>query len=60
MPKMKTKKAVAKRITKTGTGKLKCHKAYKGKSAKAEREMSKRTLLSKGDAKRIESLITYK
>lgn len=60
MPKMKTKKSAAKRFTKTGTGKIKCHKAYKGKSAKTERELSKRTILSKGDTKRVESLIVYK
>ena len=60
MPKMKTKKSVSKRISKTGTGKLKCHKAYKGKSAKCERQLKKRTILSKGDTKRLEALIAYK
>jgi large subunit ribosomal protein L35 len=60
MPKMKTKKAVAKRLIKTGTGKLKAHKAYKGKSAKCKRELQKRSVLAKGDAQRLKALIAYK
>lgn len=46
MPKMKTKRAAAKRLTKTGSGKLKRMKAYKShiltkKSTKRKRNLRK-------------------
>lgn len=64
MPKMKTHKGAAKRFKKTGTGKLKRDHAYTShlfanKSTKAKRHLRKGALVSKGDQKRIESLITY-
>lgn len=65
MPKMKTKKAAAKRFKKTGTGKVKRHHAFtshlfEGKTAKRKRQLRKSAIMSKGDQKRIEQLITYK
>jgi large subunit ribosomal protein L35 len=65
MPKMKTKKAVAKRFKKTGTGKISRSHAFtshllESKSPKRKRKLRKGTLLFKGDVKRIRSLITYK
>jgi large subunit ribosomal protein L35 len=65
MPKMKTKKAVAKRFKKTGTGKIKRSHAFtshllEGKSPKRKRNLRKGALMFKGDVKRIKSLITYK
>jgi large subunit ribosomal protein L35 len=64
MPKMKTHKGAAKRFKKTGTGKLKRDHAYTShlfanKTTKAKRHLRKGTLVSKGDQKRIEQLITY-
>lgn len=62
MPKMKTHRGSAKRFKRTGTGKLKRFKAYKGhltgkKSAKRVRNLRKSALVSKGDQKRINSMI---
>ncbi len=56
MPKMKTNKAVAKRIKVTARGKLKRHRPMAGhlkstKSAKRIRNLRKSRLLSKGFAK---------
>lgn len=64
MPKMKTKRAAAKRFKKTGTGKVQRHHAYtshllESKSPKRKRNLRKGAILSKGDTKRIEQLITY-
>lgn len=64
MPKMKTHKGTAKRFKKTGTGKLKRSQALKRhiltkKSPKRIRQLRKAAMVSKGDQKRIESLITY-
>lgn len=65
MPKMKTKRAAAKRFKKTGTGKVVRHHAFtshllEGKSAKQKRKLRKAAVMSKGDQKRIAQLITYK
>ena len=62
MAKMKTHRGAAKRFKRTGTGKLKRHKAYKGhltgkKSPKRVRNLRKSAIISKGDKKRIDSLI---
>lgn len=62
MGKMKTHRASAKRFKRTGTGKLKRYKAFKGhltgkKSAKRVRNLRKSALVSKGDMKRINSMI---
>ena len=62
MAKMKTHRASAKRFKRTASGKLKRSKAYKGhltgkKSAKRVRNLRNGSLVSKGDQKRIDSMI---
>ena len=62
MAKMKTHRGAAKRFKRTGTGKLKRHKAYKGhltgkKSPKRVRNLRKSAIVSKGDQRRIDSLL---
>lgn len=64
MPKMKTHKGSAKRFKKTGTGKLKRSSAYTShiltkKSPKRKRQLRKAGMVSKGDQKRIQSLLAY-
>ncbi len=64
MPKMKTNKSAAKRFKRTGTGKLKRHKAYKTHiltkmSPKRRRQLRKSGLISEADAKRINKLLPY-
>jgi len=64
MPKMKTHRGLAKRLKKTGSGKLKRHHAYtshlfESKSPKSNRKLRKSAILSKGDQKRIEQMVTY-
>ena len=58
MPKMKTKRALAKRVKKTGSGKLRRFHAYVShrapyKTHKQKRNLRKPTLISKSDYKRI-------
>lgn len=65
MPKMKTKKSVAKRFKKTGSGKIKRSHAFtshlfEAKSQKRKRKLRKGAIMSAGDQKRIEQLIAYK
>ncbi len=62
MGKMKTHRGSAKRFKRTGTGKIKRFKAYKGhltgkKSAKRVRNLRKSSLVSKGDQRRIDRMI---
>jgi large subunit ribosomal protein L35 len=62
MPKLKTKKAAAKRIKVTASGKLKRYKAFHShiltkKSPKRKRNLRKSTLVSPVDAKNIKKLI---
>jgi large subunit ribosomal protein L35 len=62
MPKMKTKRGLAKRVKVTGTGKLKRGRAYTShlaprKSQKQKRQLRKAALVSKSDYKRIKLLI---
>ena len=62
MAKMKTHRASAKRFRRTGTGKLRRFKAYKShltgkKSPKRIRNLRKGALVSKGDQKRIDSML---
>jgi large subunit ribosomal protein L35 len=62
MPKMKTKRAMAKRVKVTGSGKLLRHHAYTShrapyKTHKQKRNLRKSTLISKSDFKRIKLLI---
>ena len=65
MPKMKTHRGAAKRLKRTGSGKLKRAKAYKShiltqKSPKTKMNLRQSTLVSDGDAKRIAQLLPYK
>ena len=60
--KMKTHRGAAKRFKRTGSGKIKRYKAYKShltgkKSPKRVRNLRKSALVSKGDQKRIDSLL---
>lgn len=62
MAKMKTHRASAKRFKRTGTGKIKRAQACKAhktgkKSSKRVRNLRKATLVSKGDQRRINSMI---
>ncbi|MBU5440247.1 50S ribosomal protein L35 [Tissierella sp. MSJ-40] len=62
MAKMKTHRGAAKRFKRTGSGKLKRYKAYKShktgkKSPKRVRNLRQGTLVSKGDQRRIDSLL---
>ncbi|UCC73252.1 MAG: 50S ribosomal protein L35 [Gemmatimonadota bacterium] len=62
MPKMKTRRAAAKRFRKTGTGKLKRRKAYKShilakKSRKRKRGLRKPTLVAPADTKRVKRML---
>lgn len=64
MPKMKTHRGTAKRVKKTGTGKLKRMRAYKShiltkKSQKRKRRLRKPDLVSKADTKRLDKLLPY-
>lgn len=59
---MKTKKTLAKRVKKTGTGKLKRSHAYvshfaANKTHKQKVKLRKSTLVSKSDQKRIKQLL---
>ena len=62
MPKMKTKRALAKRVKKTGSGKLKRFHAYVShrapyKTHKQKRNLRKPALIHKSDFKRIKTLL---
>jgi len=61
---MKTKRAAAKRVKKSGTGKLVRAKAYKShiltkKSSKRKRGLRKGTVVSASDMKRVATLVPY-
>ena len=62
MPKMKSKKALTKRVKVTGTGQLKRHSAYishlsHNKTHKQIRQLRKASLVSHSDYKRVKYLI---
>lgn len=62
MPKMKTHSGSKKRFKRTGTGKLRRYKAYRGhltgkKSPKRIRRLRKASVVSKADARRIDKMI---
>ena len=62
MPKMKSHSGAKKRFKKTGKGKLKRKKAYKGhlltkKSQDKKRKLGKDTLVDRTDVKRIKRLL---
>ena len=64
MPKLKTKKAAAKRFKKTGSGELKRMKAYKShiltkKSAKRKRNLRKSTLTDSTNIKTMKKIMPY-
>lgn len=62
MPKIKTHRGAAKRFKKTGGGKFKRSKAFRGhllsrKSAKRKRRLRKSTLVDKADEGRVRRLL---
>ena len=62
MPKMKTHRGSAKRFKRTGSGRIKRSHAYTShlfanKSQKQKRKLRKSAMVSKGDQKRIDSMI---
>ena len=64
MPKMKTKKAAAKRFKATGTGTLKRNKAYKShiltkKSTKRKRNLRKATMTDATNFKNMKKILPY-
>lgn len=64
MPKMKTHRGAAKRVKKTGSGKLRRFKAFKShiltkKSSKRKRNLRKGTMVSASDMKRVKTLLPY-
>ena len=64
MPKLKTRKAAAKRFTATGTGKIKRMKANKThilgkKSPKRKRNLRKSTLADKTVVKAVKRMLPY-
>ncbi len=64
MPKMKTKRAAAKRFSKTGTGELKRNKAYKRhiltkKSTKRKRALRQATITDATNVKTMKKILPY-
>ena len=64
MPKLKTKKAVSKRVSVTGTGKLKKTKANKQhiltkKPTKRKRGLRKANLVDKSNMKQMKKVLPY-
>lgn len=64
MPKLKTKRAAAKRFKVTATGKLKRNKAYKRhiltkKSAKTKRNLRKSGLVDASNVKTMKKVLPY-
>jgi len=62
VPKIKTNRAAAKRLSRTGSGKLRRHKASAGhlmehKGKKQKRNLRKGTLVAKSDMKRMNRLL---
>ena len=62
MPKIRTSRSAAKRFRKTGTGKFKRSKAFRGhlltkKSSKRKRSLRKAGLVDKADQKRVKRLL---
>ena len=63
MPKMKTHRGLAKRVKKTGSGKLKRSHAYTshrfhGKTKKQRRQLRKASMVSASDMKRIKQMLS--
>ena len=64
MPKMKTHRGAAKRLKKTGTGKIKRMRAFKShiltkKTRKRKRRLRQADLVSKADKKRMDAILPY-
>lgn len=64
MPKMRTKRAAAKRLKKTASGKLKRRRGWKShlleaKNPKRRRRLRQASLISKADERRIRVLVPY-
>ena len=64
MPKMKTRRAAAKRFTKTGTGKLKRNKAYKShiltkKTTKRKRNHRQSAIVDATNVKNMKKVLPY-
>jgi large subunit ribosomal protein L35 len=64
MPKMKTKRAAAKRFKATASGKLKRRSGWKrhkleGKSPKRRRKLRKATMITAADQPRLKRLVPY-
>lgn len=64
MPKLKTRKAVAKRFKKTSSGKVKHRKAYRNhiltkKRKKRKRQLRQNSYLDKSDEKRVKEMMPY-
>jgi large subunit ribosomal protein L35 len=64
MPKLKTNRGAAKRFKKTGTGKIKRHKAYlrhqlSCKTRKQKRGLRKSAVVEPANARAIKALLPY-
>ncbi|MBQ9616383.1 MAG: 50S ribosomal protein L35 [Selenomonadaceae bacterium] len=64
MPKIKTRRAAAKRFTQTGSGEYRRNKAFKShilekKSPKRKRNLRKATLVSDADYGRVKRMLPY-
>jgi large subunit ribosomal protein L35 len=64
MPKMKTKRAAAKRLRTTASGKLKRNRGWKqhlleAKSSKRRRRLRSATLIAKVDEPRLKAIVPY-
>ena len=64
MPKMKTKRAAAKRLRKTASGRLKRNRAWKqhlleAKSSKRRRRLRTGTLINAVDEPRLKAIVPY-
>ena len=64
MPKMKTKRAAAKRLKRTGSGKLKRARGWKrhkleSKTPKRKRQLGRPALISPADQPRLDRLVPY-
>ncbi|MGG6294517.1 50S ribosomal protein L35 [Leptolyngbya sp. AN02str] len=64
MPKLKTRKAAAKRFRKTGSGKIARRKAFKNhllqhKSPLRKRRLSKTAIVNERDAENVELMLPY-
>lgn len=64
MPKIKTRRAAAKRFTMTGSGEIKRNKAFKShilekKSPKRKRNLRKAAMVCEADYSRVKNMLPY-